>query len=198
MIQRWVGPFDPQTEFQKMDYNRGGVILFDEFCVWSFQKSLDLEDDDDFQDASQGRQSRLISENTTNPPSLKNSYTPQKPRSPLRKSFEGVLNNNRQLMQAYHRLEDQETKASHLDHEAKKSKEYGEKKDAARTKDIQRMKDDYEKIPKLNQKDFEAGIKSEMGNSVIRMSEYRVQAEILQQEIQEKLNDKTAALELAT
>ena len=37
-----------------------------------------------------------------------------------------------------------------------------------------------------------------MGNSVIRMSEYRVQAEILQQEIQEKLNEKTAALELAT
>ena len=41
------------------------------------------------------------------------------------------------------------------------------------------MKEDYEKIPKMDPKAFDAGIKSEMDNSVIRMSEYRVQAEIL-------------------
>lgn len=41
------------------------------------------------------------------------------------------------------------------------------------------MKNDYEKIPKMNPKEFDASVKSEMNNSVIRMSEYRVQAEIL-------------------
>lgn len=33
-----------------MDKNGGGQVLFDEFCEWSFQKSLDLDDDDNFED----------------------------------------------------------------------------------------------------------------------------------------------------
>jgi hypothetical protein len=53
------------------------------------------------------------------------------------------------------------------------------KKEAKRTKEFNKMKEDYEKIPKMDPKAFDAGIKSEMDNSVIRMSEYRVQAEIL-------------------
>ena len=53
------------------------------------------------------------------------------------------------------------------------------KKEAKRTKEFQMMKDNYDKIPKMDPKAFDAGVKSEMDNSVIKMSEYRVQAEIL-------------------
>ena len=51
VIENWVGPIDdPQAEFDSIDKNGGGIILFDEFCAWSIKKNLDLEDDDDFQD----------------------------------------------------------------------------------------------------------------------------------------------------
>lgn len=45
--QKWVGKFDAEVEFKKIDKNGGGFILFDEFCTWAISKSLDLEDDDD-------------------------------------------------------------------------------------------------------------------------------------------------------
>jgi len=50
MIEKWVGKLDdPVAEFNKIDGNGGGQILFDEFCDWSVAKHLDLDDDDDFQ-----------------------------------------------------------------------------------------------------------------------------------------------------
>ena len=39
-----------EAEFHKIDTNKGGMILFDEFCDWAINKGLDLEDDDDFDD----------------------------------------------------------------------------------------------------------------------------------------------------
>ena len=48
MIQNWVGQIaNPEAEFQKIDANGGGQVLFDEFCEWAIRKNLDLEDDDD-------------------------------------------------------------------------------------------------------------------------------------------------------
>ena len=35
-------------EFDIIDENGGGQILFDEFCEWAIRKGLDLEDDDDY------------------------------------------------------------------------------------------------------------------------------------------------------
>lgn len=50
MIEKWVGKMaDPVAEFKSIDLNGGGQILFDEFCDWSVQKNLDLDDDDDFE-----------------------------------------------------------------------------------------------------------------------------------------------------
>ena len=50
MIEKWVGPIpDVTAEFNKIDGNGGGQILFDEFCDWSVKKHLDLDDDDDFE-----------------------------------------------------------------------------------------------------------------------------------------------------
>ena len=46
-IEEWVGKFDAEEEFKKIDANGGGYILFDEFCKWAITKNLDLEDDDD-------------------------------------------------------------------------------------------------------------------------------------------------------
>ena len=47
-IQKWVGPIDnPKKVFKDIDKNKGGQILFDEFCEWSIKKKLDLEDDDE-------------------------------------------------------------------------------------------------------------------------------------------------------
>lgn len=73
----------------------------------------------------------LISEIPTNPSGLKNTNPSayKKEHSPLRKSFEGELNKNRQLRQAFSRLENQESKASHLDEEVEKNKQIGIKKD---------------------------------------------------------------------
>lgn len=39
-----------EAEFESIDTNGGGAILFDEFCHWAIQKNLDIEDDDDFED----------------------------------------------------------------------------------------------------------------------------------------------------
>ena len=49
MIEKWVGPIkDMDKEFDRIDANGGGEILFDEFCKWAIKKHLDLEDDDDY------------------------------------------------------------------------------------------------------------------------------------------------------
>ena len=41
---------NPEEEFNKIDKNKGGSIMFDEFSEYAIQKNLDLEDDDDFDD----------------------------------------------------------------------------------------------------------------------------------------------------
>lgn len=51
LLEKWgVKIKDPQAEFHKIDTNKGGVIMFDEFCQYAIDKSLDLEDDDNFDD----------------------------------------------------------------------------------------------------------------------------------------------------
>ena len=48
-ITKWVGPIeDPQAEFNKIDKNGGGQVLFGEFCDWAIKKNLDLESDDNY------------------------------------------------------------------------------------------------------------------------------------------------------
>jgi Ca2+-binding EF-hand superfamily protein len=48
MLKTWgVNISSPYTEFNNIDKNGGGQILFDEFCHWAIPKALDLEDDDD-------------------------------------------------------------------------------------------------------------------------------------------------------
>ena len=50
-MKKWGLKIDnPEAEFKKIDNNKGGVILFEEFCDYAIKKSLDLEDDDDFDD----------------------------------------------------------------------------------------------------------------------------------------------------
>ena len=47
-IEKWVGPIDDwEAEFDKIDTNNGGQILFKEFVDWALEKNLDLEDDID-------------------------------------------------------------------------------------------------------------------------------------------------------
>ena len=38
---------NPQQQWDEIDTNNGGKVLFDEFCNWAIKKGLDLEDDDD-------------------------------------------------------------------------------------------------------------------------------------------------------
>ena len=48
-IEKWVGPIDDaEATFAEIDLNGGGMILFNEFVRWASKKSLDLEDDDDY------------------------------------------------------------------------------------------------------------------------------------------------------
>ena len=48
-LERWVGPImDMEAEFDEVDADGGGMVLFDEFCDWAIKKGLDLEDDDDY------------------------------------------------------------------------------------------------------------------------------------------------------
>eukprot|EP00095_Tigriopus_kingsejongensis_P009679 maker-scaffold84_size396325-snap-gene-1.14 protein:Tk09679 transcript:maker-scaffold84_size396325-snap-gene-1.14-mRNA-1 annotation:"flagellar calcium-binding protein" len=47
-IEKWVGEVeDMGAEFDKIDVNGGGQILFNEFVDWALAKNLDLEDDVD-------------------------------------------------------------------------------------------------------------------------------------------------------
>ena len=47
LLEKWVGPIDPEVVFREIDLNVEGVILFDEFIRWATKKSLNLEDNDD-------------------------------------------------------------------------------------------------------------------------------------------------------
>ena len=45
---QWVGPLgDMEKEFEAIDTNHGGYILFSEFLSWASNKNLDIEDDID-------------------------------------------------------------------------------------------------------------------------------------------------------
>ena len=47
-ITVWVGEIeDMEAEFDAIDKNGGGQILFDEFVEWATAKNLDIEEDDD-------------------------------------------------------------------------------------------------------------------------------------------------------
>ena len=48
-IAKWVKdvPEDFEAEFDAIDENKGGQILFSEFIKWAIAKNLDLEDDVD-------------------------------------------------------------------------------------------------------------------------------------------------------
>ena len=49
IVELWVGPIaDMAAEFDIIDKNGGGQILFDEFVDWATAKNLDIEDDDDW------------------------------------------------------------------------------------------------------------------------------------------------------
>ena len=51
IMEKWgIKITNPQEEFNKIDKNKGGSIMFDEFSEYAIQKNLDLEDDDDFDD----------------------------------------------------------------------------------------------------------------------------------------------------
>ena len=52
VIEKWTGEEieDMEAEFDAIDTNDGGMILFQEFTVWAFSKNFDLEDDIDSQD----------------------------------------------------------------------------------------------------------------------------------------------------
>ena len=48
-LEKWVGPIDDmEATFKEVDINGGGMILFSEFVRWAINRSLDLEDDDDY------------------------------------------------------------------------------------------------------------------------------------------------------
>jgi len=47
-LEKWVGPIeDLEAEFEAIDTNSGGQILFTEFVDWALEKNLDIEDDED-------------------------------------------------------------------------------------------------------------------------------------------------------
>lgn len=46
VIEKWVGPIDNmEEEFDQIDSNDGGQILFREFVLWCLSRNLDLDDD---------------------------------------------------------------------------------------------------------------------------------------------------------
>eukprot|EP00090_Calanus_glacialis_P031560 TRINITY_DN5238_c0_g1_i2.p1 TRINITY_DN5238_c0_g1~~TRINITY_DN5238_c0_g1_i2.p1 ORF type:complete len:184 (-),score=66.55 TRINITY_DN5238_c0_g1_i2:124-675(-) len=45
-MEKWVGPIeDLEAEFDSIDTNGGGQVLFNEFIDWALAKDLDIEDD---------------------------------------------------------------------------------------------------------------------------------------------------------
>merc|ERR1711881_87594 len=53
-VEKWTGTEieDMEAEFDKIDANAGGQILFTEFVDWALEKNLDLEDDVDQEEAA--------------------------------------------------------------------------------------------------------------------------------------------------
>ena len=54
-LRRWgitIADEDAVATFNKIDTNHGGSIMFDEFITWAIEQRLDLEDDDDNDDAA--------------------------------------------------------------------------------------------------------------------------------------------------
>jgi Ca2+-binding EF-hand superfamily protein len=52
LIESWVQHVeDMDAAFDNIDKNGGGIILFDEFCEWAINKSLDLLDDEELEGA---------------------------------------------------------------------------------------------------------------------------------------------------
>ena len=50
-MEKWGVEIDnPEREFNNIDVSGEGTVTFDEFCTFAIQKSLDLEDDDGFDD----------------------------------------------------------------------------------------------------------------------------------------------------
>merc|ERR1712156_1230144 len=44
MGEEWgVSVSDPEKEFQSIDTNGGGQVLFEEFCAWAIKKGLDYD-----------------------------------------------------------------------------------------------------------------------------------------------------------
>ena len=54
----WGLKIDSDSEmeqlFKEVDADGGGKVLFDEFAHWAIKQNLDLEDDDDAEDAGEG------------------------------------------------------------------------------------------------------------------------------------------------
>ena len=51
LMEKWGFKIDdPEKEFQKIDTNGEGSVSFEEFCQYAIKKSLDLEEDDGFDD----------------------------------------------------------------------------------------------------------------------------------------------------
>ena len=48
-VEKWTGDSieDMEAEFDKIDENGGGQVLFAEFVKWALDKNLDIEDDID-------------------------------------------------------------------------------------------------------------------------------------------------------
>ena len=49
-----------QAEFDAIDVDDGGQILFQEFAVWALEKALDLPDDDDFDDGGEAAKHEAV------------------------------------------------------------------------------------------------------------------------------------------
>ena len=44
IVESWgIKVADPQAEFNKIDKNKGGKVLFDEFCDWAIRSEMKLE-----------------------------------------------------------------------------------------------------------------------------------------------------------
>lgn len=48
VLKKWnVEIEDPKAEFDAIDSNDGGQVLFGEFCTWALKKNLDVDDEED-------------------------------------------------------------------------------------------------------------------------------------------------------
>ena len=54
-MEKWTGETleDMEVEFENIDENGGGQVLFGEFVKWALDKNLDIEDDVDETDSAE-------------------------------------------------------------------------------------------------------------------------------------------------